>query len=293
MIIGIIGKKQSGKNTVASMLQYLLHCEKRQLTNSFEDYIFKCEKVEIVFEWEQKAFASKVKQFLSILTGIPIEDMEKEEVKNTYLGEEWTVYSLIRSNSRRELFFPSTKEEIKIHAANFKDSTIVEKRLTVREALQYIGTNLFRNRFNKNTWINALFTTYKKYTEVQVNMIFDRTLKKYVVPFGHGEHTGKTFSEGPYFSYDLDIPIYPNWIITDVRFPNEANAITDRGGFLIKVDRSATSSSKDLHESERSIGSIKTADYYLDNSFETAEELYNDVKENLFPFITKALNLKN
>ena len=28
-----------------------------------------------------------------------------------------------------------------------------------------------------------------------------------------------------------------NWIITDCRFPNEAEAIKDRGGIIIRVDR--------------------------------------------------------
>ena len=40
--------------------------------------------------------------------------------------------------------------------------------------------------------------------------------------------------------YDGDIEkylIYPNWCITDVRFPNEADAVTERGGKLIKVIR--------------------------------------------------------
>ena len=34
----------------------------------------------------------------------------------------------------------------------------------------------------------------------------------------------------------LPIPV-PNWIITDVRFPNEAKAIKDKGGILIRVNR--------------------------------------------------------
>ena len=31
--------------------------------------------------------------------------------------------------------------------------------------------------------------------------------------------------------------MYPNWIITDVRFPNEADAIKGRGGIIIRVNR--------------------------------------------------------
>lgn len=30
---------------------------------------------------------------------------------------------------------------------------------------------------------------------------------------------------------------YPNWIISDVRFPNECQAIKDRGGIVVRVDR--------------------------------------------------------
>ena len=32
-------------------------------------------------------------------------------------------------------------------------------------------------------------------------------------------------------------PEYPNWIITDCRFPNEAKAIKDRDGISIRVNR--------------------------------------------------------
>lgn len=35
----------------------------------------------------------------------------------------------------------------------------------------------------------------------------------------------------------IDKAIIPNWIITDVRFPNEAQAIKDRGGIVIRVNR--------------------------------------------------------
>lgn len=35
-------------------------------------------------------------------------------------------------------------------------------------------------------------------------------------------------------------PTLDNWIITDVRFPNEAKAIKERGGMIIRIDRPGT-----------------------------------------------------
>lgn len=47
------------------------------------------------------------------------------------------------------------------------------------------------------------------------------------------KHVGKQVKE-----VEPILPVnMPNWIITDVRFPNEAQAIKDRGGVLIRVNR--------------------------------------------------------
>jgi len=44
------------------------------------------------------------------------------------------------------------------------------------------------------------------------------------------------------------------WLITDVRFPNEAQAIVDRGGIVIRVVRDESiSNSLELHESETAL----------------------------------------
>jgi hypothetical protein len=75
--------------------------------------------------------------------------------------------------------------------------------MRVREFLQYLGTNALRNCLHQNTWVNALFADYKCVPA-------DRAPK----------------------GWDCN-----NWIITDVRFPNEAKAIKDRGGIVIRVDR--------------------------------------------------------
>lgn len=76
--------------------------------------------------------------------------------------------------------------------------------MTVRDFLQKLGTEAIRNGLHENAWVNALFADY------EIPISWDRSdIKKE----------------------------YPNWIITDVRFPNEAKAIKEKGGILIRVVR--------------------------------------------------------
>lgn len=86
--------------------------------------------------------------------------------------------------------------------------------MTVREFLQKLGTNALRNGLHDNVWVNALMADY----------------------------------EGLY-DIDTDKTTWPNWIITDVRFPNEAKAIKDKGGVIIRINRPGVSPIND-HPSE-------------------------------------------
>lgn len=79
--------------------------------------------------------------------------------------------------------------------------------LSVRNFLQRLGTDALREGLHPNTWVNALMTQYKQ-----------------------TEYIGSN-SEG------ADIYGYPEWIITDTRFPNEAKAIKNAGGIVIRIDR--------------------------------------------------------
>ena len=72
-------------------------------------------------------------------------------------------------------------------------------RMRVREMLQKIGTDCMRENLHENVWVNALFADYKPHKLSEYNP--------------------------------------SRWVITDVRFPNEVEAIKERGGFLIKVHR--------------------------------------------------------
>ncbi len=108
----------------------------------------------------------------------------------------------------------------------FSTADLVEKQMTVRDFLQKLGTDGLRDGLHTNTWVNALMADYKP-TQVQ-------------------------WSDGPIGGYE-DGPM-PNWVITDTRFPNEAKAIKDAGGIVIRVDRPGVKAIND-HPSETGLDS--------------------------------------
>lgn len=125
------------------------------------------------------------------------------------------------------------------------DHTIVEEEMTVRTFLQKLGTEAIRDGLHTNAWVNALFADYKKsFNENSIQDIYDPRSK-----------TGGME--------------YPKWIITDTRFPNEAQAIKDRGGIVIRVIRPEVckddeSSMVPKHPSETALDDW-SFDYIIDN----------------------------
>lgn len=89
--------------------------------------------------------------------------------------------------------------------------------MSVRELLQKLGTEAIRDGLHPNAWVNALMCEYKR---------------------------PKMSEYSP-----------SNWIVTDVRFPNELEAIEDVNGLTIKVIRPVKKSKTTarLHPSETSL----------------------------------------
>lgn len=90
-----------------------------------------------------------------------------------------------------------------------KEGFLDDWGMTRREILQKLGTESLRENFDKNVWIKGVFADYKP-LPVYADLSDDF-------------YTGKDE--------------YPNWIISDVRFPNEADAIKQKGGLLLRVNR--------------------------------------------------------
>lgn len=282
MIIGIAGKAQAGKDTIGEIIQYLQYNLDHGTNISFAD--FQIYSLGYNNKWQIKKFAYKVKQILSLLTGIPVEDFEKEEVKNSYLGEEWNQYYckiILSTGGVRQSDLVLSQEECAKYAVeyieyleknnlkvNISEVQTVEVNTTIRQALQWIGTDLFRDKFHPQTWVNALMSDYK--AEV-IDYVDNADIQ---IPLGEGDYGSMN---------------YPNWIITDCRFPNETQAILDRNGILIRVNRPCIQCnglgyhkldcSVGLleHSSEKNLDDYKEFHYIIDNN-STIEDLIQTVK---------------
>lgn len=119
--------------------------------------------------------------------------------------------------------------------------------MTVREFLQRLGTEAMRVGLHTNVWVNALFADYKWYV--------------------------KSWDE---LGTEID-GAYPNWVITDMRFPNEMEAVVEKGGITIRVVRPGTVTGD--HPSETALDDA-TFDYEIINDG-SMEELVSKVRSIL------------
>ena len=151
----------------------------------------------------------------------------------------------------------------------------ITKKSTIRDVLQILGTDLFRKQLHPDVWVNSLFTDYT----YSGGFEYDVT----ETPYG----TVKSISAPRAVKGD-----YPNWIISDMRFQNEYEAVKQRGGITIRVNRYNSTcvcvddssldcltpcSRKPQHESEVALDHVTDWDYVIDNSG-TIEELVEKVR---------------
>lgn len=231
-IIACSGKAGSGKNTFASILQWVVNPQYSKPSYFNYDYIVTergKKDINTISTWKQVAFATKLKRMASIILGVPIEKFEDQEYKASYLSSEWDVWRIRFANGKQYgKNFSTGEEAIKWEAAERYDlqwqrtriTTITREKVTIREFLISLGLKC-RN-IHKNFWINGLFSDYKPTNLNKDGYLEYNNGKTLVVP------------NPQMFPEEL---IYPSWIVTDCRFLNEAKAIKDRGGIIVRINR--------------------------------------------------------
>ena len=196
LYIVIGGRKQTGKNTVASYLKELFESNGKAVTIT--------------------SFAEPLKRFCNDIFGIPLEDMETEIGKKKTTHLKW--------------------EDLNWYCLNEDGYVNKTGPMTVREILQYFGSNICRNRFYYNIWAEAPFKK-EFWTE------------KYSHKKGNIQH------------YPADVVI-----IADCRFKNELKIAQDNKAILFKIIRNT--GFKDDHISEKDLDDVDDSNwgYIIDNN---------------------------
>jgi hypothetical protein len=302
-IIAINGRIGSGKDTVGTVIQYLTsNYYKSGITYQkyLTDISIRNDYPEF-HKWQVKKFADKLKDIVCILIGCTREQLEDQDFKNSELGEEWKKYYLTRGKvknfeqgrdgfywNNNNKYFNNKKEaedKLSFLLKNLKEHSpewweIKSEILTPRLLLQLLGTECGRDVIHPSIWVNALMSEYNP-TNLDENGLItavnDYGIKVSVKP------------NPILFPEEL---IYPSWIITDMRFPNEYDAVKAREGITIGVKRpcfecneiyqhkmSCSKSFQSEHPSENALDNHKL-DYEIIND-KGIPELIEKVKQIL------------
>ena len=201
MIIAISGKMNSGKDEIGNIIRYLLYKERYKGVAHVVEYKYLSDLDKMVLDVKDgfivKKFADKLKQIVCILLNCSREMLEKREFKNTALGEEWWYFKCLHPSELGSL----VPYEGNISKINSQHWELI--KLTPRLMLQLLGTEAGRNIIHPNIWLNALMSEYVY------------------------SHATSTFGRHPK---------YPDWIITDMRFPNELMAVNKFNAITIRVN---------------------------------------------------------
>lgn len=119
-------------------------------------------------------------------------------------------------------------------------------RMTYRELLQKLGEHM-RASVHPSIHINGLFSSYRHALD----------------------------------NYQKDLINQDKWLITDLRYSNEVNAILKRGGILIRITRSLGRdfmNQPGLHHSETSLDNYEDWDEIIENTG-SLSDLYEQAKQ--------------
>lgn len=239
MIIALSGFSGSGKDLVGQMIQYFTsesskedkfyHRDFREFVQAGGGSDLRNSDNHYYTEWEIKKFAGKLKEVASLLTGIPKHKFEDQDFKKQFLSPQWDTYSIIHKDGTEKISTKTTPHDPNNMWLVNSGKIEMHDRMTGRELLQKLGTDALRDKLHPNVWVNALFADYASYSA-----------------------RGSDYEEEE-----------SKWIITDCRFPNEAKAVKERDGVVVRINRPGIAAIN-AHPSETSLDSWGF-DYVIDN----------------------------
>lgn len=247
MIIGISGRVGHGKDTVGKIIQYLAYNEvyKNKSHDAIVDISIAIVGNDVLNEGVLDKFSGwQVRKFagkLKQIAGIILGvDPSKFESQEYKASYLPEQWDYWQFDEYSTRFESEAEAKVNYHSVDVEyRETLTRYRMTVRQFLQELGTDACRDHIHPKIWINALFADYPG----------DKYLR------------------------------FPNWVITDMRFVDEAEAVKKRGGVTIRIRRQPlesygyTTLNEDLspgpivklHSSETALDDYDF-DYVIDNT---------------------------
>ena len=227
-LIGLSGKKGSGKDEVAQMIEYISLCYSTAEEPTYKGYTERDARHNNLYIFENRKFAGPLKRMVCELIGCTESMLEDRDFKNSPLIG-WSQWRVVLGTIVET--FPVKSEAIRfkefVEKRMSKEANLVELEMTPRKMLQLLGTEGVRETLHPNAWVLAAFADWEPECD---------------------------------------------WIFTDCRFPNEARAIENRGGIVIRVQRSSVENSGDMHASETALDSHSFGAYISNEG--TLEDLF-------------------
>lgn len=156
-IIGIAGKKNSGKDTLASMLNYIVAVG--TTSASFVDWATNKDRYDLQFKDRITHFADPMKDCLSIMYNIPREYFDDRVKKD----EEWYCIAERRFISEKESinikYIRVNIDDLDGHPLAYYLNTAPRNNkivvIKLRTLMQYFATDIGRRQLGNNLWVNA------------------------------------------------------------------------------------------------------------------------------------------
>ena len=255
MLIGISGKKGHGKDAVAKMIQVLTGPKTYQqgFMKPPQPWEYVAYNVDVKFgPFQIRKYADTLKDMVCVLLKCTRAELEDNSWRNYPLGEEWSKYRATVTKmyvdeygkeyyEDRQWYWP-TKRMAELDIKGVKKESHIGGFSVVEDGIEKV-------EMSPRLIMQTLGTEWGRQI-IHPNIWVLSTFRQ--------------FNENS------------NWIITDVRFPNEANAIKDRGGVLIRVNR-PTIKSDDYHLSETALDDYEDFDYIITN--ESLEDLQQNIED--------------
>ena len=164
MIIGIAGEANSGKDTIASMINYIISVG---ITKAkYSDWLIYQNRIGSQKQLNVIHFADNLKDCLSIIYNIPREyfDDRKKKDKEYYLLNE---QRFVDEKTFKTKYYEVTFESLGDYSLNeliYDDITDIGIKL--RTLMQYFGTNICRNLLDQDIWVKSTIDKARELADI-------------------------------------------------------------------------------------------------------------------------------